>query len=240
MCAGRVPKRMCWLPPDYYVAVLAKRPPGAKPVSSSHENRELWRFVGCDMTEWTRKVHLWICVDEASKFRVGHVWAEGQKVGNIDGSRVLELLQERWISVFGRMHTLRTEPEGAWRNREVHERLIDMRLVLDLHPGEASWQASVTETTNAKETMTRIALERPDLKFTEVLAAAVLAHNEMERVRGFSPAQWARGFSQNWTQPRCLSLLKWAPVWQGIIRVRPGRWVGSLRHMQMTTMIAHV
>ena len=36
-----------------------------------------------------------MCVDEAAKFTVGLVWAEGQKVGNIDGSRVLRLLQER-------------------------------------------------------------------------------------------------------------------------------------------------
>ena len=75
------------------------------------------------------------------------MWAESQQVGNIDGSRVLELLQERWIAIFGRMHTLRTDPEGAWRNKEVHERLSDMQIVLDVHPGEASWQASVTENT---------------------------------------------------------------------------------------------
>ena len=59
-----------------------------------------------------------------------------------------------------------------------------MQIVLDLYPGDASWQASVTENRIgiAKDTMTRIAVERPDLKSTEVLAAAVLAHNEMERV----------------------------------------------------------
>ena len=97
----------------------------------------------------TRKVHLWICVDETTKFTVGHVWAEGQQVGNIDGSRVLELLRDRRISVLRRMHTLRTDPE------------------------EAPWQASVTENTIGivKDTMTRIALERPDLESTEVLAA---------------------------------------------------------------------
>ena len=68
--------------------------------------------------------------------------------------------------------------------------------------GEASWQASVTENTIGivKDMMTRIALERPDLKATEALAVAVLAHNEMERVRGFSPAQWALGRSPNWDQ----------------------------------------
>ena len=108
------------------------------------------------MAEWnhpvfeTRKVHLWMCVDEAAQCTV--VWAGGQQVGNIDDSRVLELLQERWISVFGRMHTLRTDPA-------------------------------------------RTALERPDLKSTEVLATAVLAH-----VRGSSPAQWALGRAPNWDQ----------------------------------------
>ena len=45
--------------------------------------------------------------------------------------------------------------------------------------------------------MTRIALERPDLKSTEVPPATVLAQNEMERVRGFSPAQLALGRSPN-------------------------------------------
>ena len=55
--------------------------------------------------------------------QVGRVWTECQQVGNIDGCRVPELLQERWISVSGRMHTLRTYPAGAWRNKEVHERL---------------------------------------------------------------------------------------------------------------------
>ena len=123
-----------------------------------------------------------MCVDEAAKFTVGLVWAEGQKVGNIDGSRVLRLLQERWMSVFGRMHTLRTDRDGVWRNKEVHERLSDIQIVLDLRPGEASWQASVTENTIGivKDTMTRIALERLDLKSTKVLGAAVLAHNEMD------------------------------------------------------------
>ena len=61
------------------------KPPGVEAVSASHEHREPWRVVGCDMAEWnhpvseTRKVHLWICVDEAAQF----VWAENQQVGNI-------------------------------------------------------------------------------------------------------------------------------------------------------------
>ena len=48
------------------------------------------------------------------EFTVRHAWAEGQRRGNIDGCRMLELLRERWIAVFGRMHTPRIDPERAW------------------------------------------------------------------------------------------------------------------------------
>ena len=146
---------------------------------------------------WPRGITL--CL-KRERYTCGHVWTRpgGQQGGSIDGSRV-ELWQERWRAVFGRVHTLRTNPEGAWRNKGLHERLSDTQIVLDLHPVEASWQASVTANTIVivKDTMTKITLERPDLKSTEVLAAAVQAHKEMERVGAFSPAQWALGRSPN-------------------------------------------
>ena len=181
---------------------------GAEPLSASHENRELWSAVRWDLTEWNhpvyekRKVHLWIYVDEATKFTVGHVLNEGRQVGNIDVRHVLDLLQERWIAVFGQIYTLRTDPEGAWRNKEATERLSDMQIILDIHQGETSWQVSVMENTSGivKDTMTRIALKRPNLKSSEVLAAAVFEHNEMERVRGLSTTQWTLGNSTNLDQ----------------------------------------
>ena len=94
--------------------------------------------------------------------------------------------------------------------QEVHDRLSDMHLVLDLHPREASWQASVTEYTIGivKDTMTSSALERPDLKSSDVVAAAVLAHNEMERVRGFSAAQGMETARDAWVKARNEERLK--------------------------------
>ena len=77
------------------------------------------------------------CTDDTMKFTVGHVWTEGLHVGNIDGCLVLELAQELWISIFGRKHMVRTDPSGAWRNKEVHERLSHMQIILDLQLGEA-------------------------------------------------------------------------------------------------------
>ena len=47
-----------------------------------------------------------------------------------------------------------------------------------------------------KDAMTGIALQKPGWGMKELLAAAVLAHNE--RVRDFSPAQWALRRSPRW------------------------------------------
>ena len=107
-CDGKVPRRMCWLQPDYSVAVLAKRRnhqvrnPCQRLMKTENpeESSILTWLSGITPCLKTRKVRWWTCVDEATKCSVGHVWAEGQQVGNIDGSRVLQLLQECWTSGF--------------------------------------------------------------------------------------------------------------------------------------------
>ena len=76
---------------------------------------------------------------------MGHVWAGGLHLRDIDESSALEFSQEHWIALFRRMHILRTDLDGAWRNKEVHERLSDMQFSLNLHPGEAPWQESIAE-----------------------------------------------------------------------------------------------
>ena len=202
-----MPKRLCWLQPDDSVAVRVKR--------SNHQVRNpcqrLMRTENLgesSVVTWPSGITPYLKREDRTcgyvsmrprNGTVGHVWAEGPQVGNIDGIRVLELLQERWMAVFGRMHTLRTDPEGGMA-QQGSARKTERHVVLDLHPGEASWKASVFFQKNelAKDTMTRIALERPDLKSTEVLPATVLAQNEMERVRGFALAQLALGRSPNW------------------------------------------
>ena len=65
-------------------------------MTASHENREPREVVGSAWSTGSeaRRAHLWICMDEAPKFTVGHVWAEGSNARNIDGDRVLELLQK--------------------------------------------------------------------------------------------------------------------------------------------------
>ena len=77
--------------------------------------------------------------------------------------------------LFGPLAEYNALTQGAWRNKEVHERLSDMQIVMDLHPGEASWQAFVIENTIGvvKDTMTRIVLERPEHKSSEVSSSCV-------------------------------------------------------------------
>ena len=39
-----------------------------------------------------KKARLWICQDEATKFTMGHVWADGTNAGSIDGNFDYEML----------------------------------------------------------------------------------------------------------------------------------------------------
>ena len=94
----------------------------------------------------------------------------------------------------------------------MHERLSDMQIILNLDPGKGAVAGVV------KDTVTRIALERPDLKSTEVLVAAPLAHNEMKRVRGFSQSQWTLGRSPIRDQ----SIFRQLPVTTQPLGTRPG------------------
>eukprot|EP00969_Alexandrium_andersonii_P082015 3615195-Alexandrium_andersonii.AAC.1 len=79
------------------------KPRDPKPAAAAHQNAEPWSIVGCDVAEWKHptddnvKGHLWICVDEATKFAVGSVWKESLHASSIDRNKMLELLQERWI-----------------------------------------------------------------------------------------------------------------------------------------------
>ena len=130
-----------WQQPDFFVAARVRE--------QSHqvrnrrrrlmliENLGKWSVAtwpnGHTQDQKSQKTHLWICVDEATKFTVGQVWTEGS-----DGDRVLELLQERERSVFVRVHILRTEQtdslEGAWRNNDLHGRLTSQSLARHKFP----------------------------------------------------------------------------------------------------------
>ena len=50
-CDRKVPRRMRWLSPDYFRCSAREeaKPPRVKPVSASHEHKEPWSVVGCDL-----------------------------------------------------------------------------------------------------------------------------------------------------------------------------------------------
>ena len=138
-------------------------------MSAPHENREtLESGLVANWAEWnhhireTRKVHLWICVDEATNSQWDMSGLMVNEVGNIDGCRMLELLRERWIAVkavFGRMHTPRIDPEGAWRNKGSARKTERHANCSGPSSRRGLVQASVIENTTGivKDTMTRIA-----------------------------------------------------------------------------------
>ena len=116
------------------------KPPGAKPVSASHKNRECWRVVGCDMAEWnhpvsdTRKVSgaiLAQAILAQDSFRVRFLFAVyiawplllvalSSSVGNLV---VLDLVRSLWWNMDTKLggSQLRAEPVGRLsRGRTSH------------------------------------------------------------------------------------------------------------------------
>ena len=84
-CDEEVPRRMCWLPPDYSVARLTERPNHLVRNRCRQSSRieSPGRVVGCDMAEWnhvseTRKVHLWICR------KISQLDSSGPKVNKLE------------------------------------------------------------------------------------------------------------------------------------------------------------
>ena len=66
--------------------------------------------------------------------------------------------------------------------------------------GEAHWQNGLVERAiqSIFYSAARINSEVDDMSMTRAVAIACQAHNHLEMVHGFSPAQWALGKSPNW------------------------------------------
>ena len=71
---------------------------------------------------------------------------------------------------------------------------------LDVTAGEAHWQLGITE--RMIQTLFRSAdrLHKEDqLPYRQAVSLATKSQNQVERVRGFSPCQWALGKNPSWS-----------------------------------------
>jgi hypothetical protein len=143
-----------------------------------------------------------VMVDEASKLLKTHLMFT-HPIGsnrNATATEVWDILSERWFAEHGPPRLLRLDSEGAFNANMFSDRCSDLMIELEMSAGEAHWQLGITENVilDLDGALRKLMDSRPDLDPKELLGRGTLAHNQMERHKGFSPMQWAYGRGQTW------------------------------------------
>ena len=138
--------------------------------------------------------HFVLVLDEGSRFRVGRILKTGRKQ-TMSAAQFLGYLREAWIQYFGKPQTMRLDPAGAFRSREVEQFCDDHGILLDVIPGEAHWKIGACEQAiqGVKEVMTKLAEQNHELTSEAALSEAIRVFNTRELIRGFSPVQHLLG-----------------------------------------------
>ena len=95
---------------------------------------------------------------------------------------------------------LRHDPEGAMMSQEFLQEMSRRGVRLSPTAGEAHWQLGITERTIGilMGSATRLHKES-GLPYTEAMPLTAKSHNQVERIRGYTPSQWAFGRNPSWS-----------------------------------------
>ncbi|CAJ1432531.1 unnamed protein product [Effrenium voratum] len=169
--------------------------------ASFHRADTLWHTLQVDNAVFrvgTRTYHIMVMVDEASTFMVPHFLAvtEEDEHENATGGQVVNALQESWVRFFGYPSVIRLDPEGAFRSRVLEEYCASRDIELEPCAAEAHHQIGVVERSigTLRKSVERYLRAEASEPWAAIMAMCA-AHNEMARVGGFSPCQWALGRS---------------------------------------------
>ncbi|CAL1166991.1 unnamed protein product [Cladocopium goreaui] len=113
---------------------------------------------------------------------------------NATGPEVVKGLQDTWVRHYGLPGMVRMDPEGAFRSHELGQWGEERGVQLLPCAAEAHGQIGLVE--RAIQTIkntTRQLVQGQDVSPWDAIQQACLSHNELARVEGFSPFQWAFG-----------------------------------------------
>ena len=177
-----------------------KKPvPGAR--SSFQRADTIWHTLQMDCAQFhvgKQIVHVLMLVDEASTFLVPHLLCivPDDVHENAKGEQVVLAIQESWIRFFGHPSMIRLDPEGAFRSRALEEFCASRDIELEPCAAEAHYQIGVVERSigTIRKSLEKFLRSHADEPWSAILSMCS-AHNEMARIGGFSPNQWAFGRS---------------------------------------------
>ena len=160
----------------------------------------LWHTVAMDFAVLKHAgtvSHILLMIDEASHKLVGSVALEHADTvsKNVTTQTVIEILEKDWIQHYGSPRILRYDPEGCFRSRALEEWASQLRIEALPIPGEDHAQLGLIEGSVriVKEGAAKLLKDNPSLSVQQATSRMICAHNTLDRVRGFSPLQWAQG-----------------------------------------------
>ena len=182
-----------------------RRPEGGPPATFDSEQVP-WRTLGIDIKDYndgTEKHKFQLMVDEATRFvRVALLFSQpltGSK--NATTAEIRQAFRSTWEEIFGLPAILRHDPEGAMMSAEFLAGMSSLGIQLSPTAGEAHWQLGLVERMirTIFQTAERI-MREAGVDVHEAVSLAVRSQNQVERVKGYSPAQWALGRQPTWTE----------------------------------------
>ena len=164
-----------------------------------HQSETLWHTLQADIAQFIVKdvnIHILIMTDEASKFTVAkelfrHPREESR---NPTTEEVIQALEEAWIQYHGLPNILRTDPEGCFRGSLLDDWGSSRGVEIQHCAGEDHASIGVVESAIGKiKSAARALLRSQDIDPYLGILQVVNAHNQLDRIGGYAPAQWAYG-----------------------------------------------
>lgn len=117
------------------------------------------------------------------------------QIGTDSGERMVHAFTEGWLLHRPRPEWCLVDPQTGLSKGAFPSFCHSAGIGVAVTPGEAHWQHGATESMvkSIKATMRRIRNERPHLAPKLVGALASLAENHTDKVKGYTPVQWAYG-----------------------------------------------
>ena len=169
------------------------------PSVALQKSEVLWETLVLDNAEVTiDKVtyHFMLMVDEASRLLCPHFLFQhgAEDSRNATGNEVLTALTETWIRHYGMPAKIRLDPEGAFRSNMLSNWCEERGIEVLPCAAEAHGQIGIVERAiqSVKATVKQLT-QGGEFEVREAIIQACCTYNEMERVEGYSPFQWAFG-----------------------------------------------
>ena len=169
------------------------------PSSSLQQSEVLWETMVMDGAEFPIDDMVYNClimVDEASRLVCPHLLFSHKAVEsrNSTGPEIVEAVQDSWVRHYGMPAAIRMDPEGSFRSTEFANWASERGIEVLPCAAEAHQQIGVVErmVRTIKSTVKQL-LQSGEFEPWQAILHACQAHNEMERVEGYSPYQWAFG-----------------------------------------------